>query len=1606
MSLTNKTELASLIADIQAVAETKLSSQELRNLSPFFPIYFEEAEHGDLRRFSSLDLFGAAMSHYHFARKRMVGQHKARIYNPDFERDGWQTTHTVIEIVTDDAPFLIDSVAMFLTRHNLTLHLLVHPVLSVRRGSQGEMVEAQRTQESDIPLESFIHIQMDRVTDAAMLRALENDLNSVLATIRVVVGDEPKMRAVLSTVTEEFSQLTGQYQEQAAEIKEFLAWLADNHFLFMGYCNYDLVRQGGKDSLKIVKSSGLGMLRDQGEKDYSVSFEQLPQELRELARIPQLIILNKSQTRSIVHRPAYIDFVGIQRLNADGKVVGEHRFLGLYTARAYQASPRDIPILRCKVAEVTQACNYIKNSYKAKTLDFVLETYPRDELLETPADALAPIAEGIVNLQERPRVRLFVRTDRYHRYISCLVYVPRDSFSTDIRQKIERVLLNAFNGYSPEFSVHIGDETLARVHYIIRTHTDSFPVFRETDIEAEIARVVRGWAEELHQQLVETYGEERGNSLFNRYRVAFPLAYREEFAARNAVLDIHQIELMGDADPVALKLYHPFHRNASDINLKLFRLDEPLGLSASLPILENMGVRVRDEHPYCVESADGRVVWISDFSLDIGVNDDVINNENVQQSFQELLTQVFAKRCENDGFNRLALVAGLNWREISLIRAFAKYLRQAGLTFSQAYIEQCVAHYPEITQRLVKLFIARLSPTQATDNVANVLLGEIKHCLSQVENLDEDRILNGFLAVILAIQRTNFWQLTPQNDVKSYISFKLDSSAIPFLPQPRPLFEIWVYSPRVEGVHLRGSRVARGGIRWSDRMEDFRTEVLGLVKAQMVKNSVIVPMGSKGGFVCKQLPSASDREAWIAEGVACYQIFISALLDITDNLVNGKIVPPENVRRLDSDDPYLVVAADKGTATFSDIANSISQAYGFWLGDAFASGGSAGYDHKKMGITARGEWESVKRHFRHLGINTQEQEFTVIGIGDMAGDVFGNGMLLSPYIQLKAAFNHQHIFLDPNPDAASSYAERARLFNLPRSSWTDYNRELISQGGGIFERSAKAIPLSVEVRTWLNTSSEKMSPNELIHTILQAEADLLYNGGIGTYVKASTESHADVLDRANDAVRVDGNQLKVKVFSEGGNLGSTQRGRIEFALKGGLVCSDAIDNSAGVDCSDHEVNIKILFGAVMQAGDMTLKQRNELLAEMTDEVAQLVLRNNYLQTELLSIKRLEAVSMLSTHARLIKWMEKSGELNRELEFLPSDVQINERCLARQGLTSPEVGVLLAYSKISLDQALLKTDLPEDPDFLPVLVNYFPRPLQERFRNQMERHYLKREIISNQLANHIVNRMGTTFVFRLQEESHFSVADIARAWWIAIHVFDGERWWNQIEALDNQVLADQQMEMMVLVRTLIERVTRWVLRNKRPFGSVNAVINDYTAKVQSLLARLPELISVEDYPVVAKFEQRLNQIGMPEKLLAVLARLEFAVPLIDIIEIGEGSQLSLEELAHNYYRIGRELQIDWLRDEITRLPRDNRWQSLARSALRDDLYRLHRSLTRLALQHGGNMPGFADAWLSHRHHDVETCHQVFAELQSFETLDLAMLSASMRELNNHLISASA
>ena len=1017
-------------------------------------------------------------------------------------------------------------------------------------------------------------------------------------------------------------------------------------------------------------------------------------------------------------------------------------------------------------------------------------------------------------------------------------------------------------------------------------------------------------------------------------------------------------------------------------------------------MLENMGLKVEDESPSKIKPATGERVWLHDFGM---LHDGTeLDLDRIRQRFQDAFLRVWQGDVENDGFNRLVLRAGLSWREIVILRAYCKYLRQAGVTFSQTYMESALAENSPIAKVLVRLFHVRFDPDHAgdRDDAEKRLVAEIGQALDAVANLDEDRILRSFLGVIRATLRTNYYQAAADGSSKPYLSFKFDPSLIPELPEPRPMFEIFVYSPRVEGVHLRGGPVARGGLRWSDRREDFRTEVLGLVKAQMVKNAVIVPVGSKGGFVAKALPSSGEREAVMNEVVACYRTFIRGLLDLTDNFVGGAIVPPPNLVRHDEDDPYLVVAADKGTATFSDIANGIAEEYGFWLGDAFASGGSQGYDHKKMGITAKGAWESVKRHFRERGVDTQTTEFSVVGIGDMGGDVFGNGMLLSEHIKLVAAFNHMHIFLDPDPDPAASYKERKRLFELPRSSWADYDQGVLSKGGSVYPRSAKSIELSPEVRRVLGVDAKAMTPNELIRVILKAPVDLLWNGGIGTYIKASDEVQSDAGDRANDAVRVDAAELRCKVIGEGGNLGVTQRGRIEFALKGGYVNTDAIDNAGGVDCSDHEVNIKILLNAVVADGDMTVKQRNKQLENMTDEVAALVLRNNYLQTQALSAARAQAPALLDVHSRFIEKLERDGSLDRAIEFLPSNEAIEERAAIGRGLCEPELSVLLAYCKITLFQELLDSDLSGDPVIAGELVSYFPKPLRDGFRDEMPKHRLCNEIISTNLANSMVNRVGITFAFRLSEETGAVASDIARAYTAAREVFDMENLWTQIEALDNRVPAQTQTMMLLEARKLVERASRWLLRNRPRPLDVAAAVSYFTPGVSILAGALGELVGSGSQAQLAADTEKLVAEGVPEALAVRVCGFDELLSALDIVAVATSTRRTVEEVAAVYFNLGAKLELHWLRDQIVALPRENRWQALARAALRDDLYSQTSVLTADVLRtesKENDAESRIEAWFAQNWTPVALCRQVLADLKSAGALDFSMLSVAMREI---------
>jgi glutamate dehydrogenase len=1176
--------------------------------------------------------------------------------------------------------------------------------------------------------------------------------------------------------------------------------------------------------------------------------------------------------------------------------------------------------------------------------------------------------------------------------------VPRENYSAEVRERTQQILMRAFNGISSDFTLHLSesDSALARVLITVRTKPGSVPDFDVREIEKRIVQAARRWEDELHEALVAYSGEERGNQLYRCFGHAFPAGYREDLSATEAVTDVAIMDTLGPEKKLAMALYAAEPHSTTSLHLKVFHLEKPIPLWTSLPMLERMGVNVLEELSYKVEPEGMPLVYVHDLGMS-HTGEFQVEVARVKTKFEEAFGRVWRGEVENDDFNRLVLRANLSWREVTILRAYSKYLRQTGFTFRQAYVEQALANNPAIARQLIELFVTRFDPANAADTrvKSQALTFQIESALDSVTNLDEDRILRRFLAVIQGTVRTNYFQKDAAGADKPYLSFKFDPAFLPGLPEPKPRFEIYVCSPRVEGIHLRGGKLARGGLRWSDRREDFRTEVLGLMKAQMVKNTVIVPVGSKGGFVVKQAPA--DREAFMNEGIACYQIFLRGLLDLTDNLVAGKVVPPEGVVRYDGDDPYLVVAADKGTATFSDIANAIAKEYGFWLGDAFASGGSAGYDHKKMGITARGAWESVKRHFRELGISTQTTDFSVVGIGDMSGDVFGNGMLLSPHIKLVGAFDHRHVFLDPDPDPGVSFQERERLFNLPSSSWADYDVKLLSKGGGVYSRSAKTVLLTPEVKKALNVDVPSLTPADLIRALLKAPVDLLYNGGIGIYVKATTESNVEVGDRVNDAIRLNGKELRCKVVAEGGNLGFTQLGRIEYALQGGKINTDAIDNSAGVNCSDREVNIKVLLDLGVTEGRLNFQQRNQLLAEMTDEVAILVLRDNYLQTQSLSVRE---STLFDAQTRLLKYLEKTAKLNRAIEFLPSDEELAARKAAKRGLTSPERAVLIAYSKITLYDELLRSEVLDDPYASLALMRYFPAPLRESYRGSIERHPLKREIIATQVINDVVPRAGSTFVHRMQEETGARIEDVVRAYLLTREVFDFESFWQAIEALDNKVPDAVQSSMLVASDRLMSRATRWFLRYRNLTEDIAKTVGYFAPKVKSLAGKLDRFLSAEECGALGQMTDRLTKSRVPSDLANRLVRFEPLYSTLDIIEVGAATKRSVEEVASTHFVIGERFNLSWLRRQIGALPADSHWQTLAKAAQEEELSNLQRELTGTVLKvspSGASATEIITRWETQNRSALERTLQVFGGIRSAGSVDLSMLSVALQEL---------
>jgi glutamate dehydrogenase len=1615
MAIRDQRLKAELIEAVVAQVRARLAPDRVPMVERFVRAFYANTPPADMVEATPDKLYGAALALWQFGAKRPARTPMIRVYSPTIAEHSWQSSHSVVEIVNDDMPFLVASVVAALRHAGDMVLLVIHPVLRVRRDADGHLIELRAADDAagdpvsaEFHPESWVHVTIDRQTDARRLQAVTTVLHKVLEDCRLAVEDWSAMRRRTAALVCEL-EARADAGDEIREAADFLRWVDDENFTFLGCRNYRFVRPDGTvgaegaNRLEVVAESGLGVLRDPGVRvfDGLRDLAELPPEVQYFLRQPAVVWVTKANHRATVHRAVHMDAILLKELDAQGRVIGERLILGLFTSAAYSRAVSEVPLLRRKAARVVARAGFDLLGHDGKRLLHILANYPRDELFQSSDDELYDTCLGILHMQERPRIALFVRADPFKRFVSCLVFAPRDRYDTALRKMAVETLIKALNGSLFAYYTQVSDSALARLHIIVRTRPESLPAYDVAEIEAQLVAGARAWSDRLRDALVEAHGEETGLQRLHRYADAFPTGYRETVSAEIAVFDIGRIEEVLESGRLVVNLYRPLEAEDSRFRFKVYHAGAPVPLSDILPLLENMDLRVITEVPFAVRPGDGAAtVWIHDFETRSG-SGDAVDVAAIREPFQDTFARVWSGRMESDGFNRLVIRAGLGWSEVTILRAAAKYLRQARIQFSQEYMEQTLGAHPAIARLLVELFLVRLDPHRPADWEARseVLLDRIIKALDGVRNLEEDQILRRFVNLVLSVLRTNYFQRGADGASKPWLSFKLDSQSLAELPLPRPWVEVFVYSPRTEGIHLRGGRVARGGIRWSDRREDFRTEILGLMKAQMVKNAVIVPVGSKGGFVVKRPPAG--REAQMAEGIECYRTLIRGLLDLTDTLgPDGTVSPPRDVVRLDGDDPYLVVAADKGTATFSDIANGVAREYGFWLDDAFASGGSAGYDHKRMAITARGAWESVKRHFRELGTDIQTQDFTCVGVGDMAGDVFGNGMLQSRHIRLIAAFNHQHIFCDPDPDPELSWQERERLFRLPRSAWTDYDPARLSAGGAVFERAAKHVRLSPQLRARFGIAAEEISPNELIRAILTAGVDLLWFGGIGTFVKARGETQADAGDRANDGVRVDAARLRARVIGEGANLGMTQLARIEAAQRGLRLNTDAIDNSGGVDCSDHEVNLKILFGDIMARGDLTLKQRDELLAGMTEEVARLVLADNYLQAQALSVIEAGGTEALEPLGRFMRTLEKAGRLDRLVERLPDDETLLARLHARQGLTRPELAVLLAYAKITLYDDLLESDLPDDPWMAGDLGRYFPAAVRERFPEAVARHRLRREIIATHVANSLVNRVGPGFVREMVDRTGLAPGDVARAYAVVRDAFGLRSVWQEIQALDGRIAAEQQIAMLRETQGLLERAVGWLLIHCPPPLDIAGEIGRWRPGVQALTEGLDGVLGSEEQAALAERAELLVSHGVPVGLAHRLALLPVLAAALDVVRIAGAIGCGVPAVAGVYFLCGERFGLNWLRRRAQKIKTGDHWQQEAVEALVDDLLSHQSAITQSVLdstQVCGAGEAQIEQWISGRRAPVERLARLLVELKTAPALDLARLAVADRQV---------
>ena len=1603
MSIANRKELLlrELASRIDAEAEGEVR-QSLHNLSSAF---FWRFQPEDLAQRSVDNLYACLNGLLAFMRQWPEDGPRVRIFTPEDDEQPWDRRYTTLVVLCQGIPFCTASVRGELNRRNLAIHTIVSSNLPTRRSAGGELIEVlpiEQEQNDAAALESLMLLEISRQSRPDELGELQDTLVDILEEVATVVRDFQAMSQRLRDVAKVIAKSDCVAPDKRDESIAFLHWLGDQHMILLGYEYLQVAAGDPFGRVTVVTERSLGLLRHlatRGVQDLELDLSRLSRQ----QLLDEQISFARSGKRSRVHRVAYPDYVEIREFDAAGTVIGQHRFLGLHTSGVYTMDPDMIPIVRRKVRDVQALSNLHWSEHESRELVRVLNGFPREELFLASTEELCATVNAVNAIQERRQTRLFVREDVHRKFVNCLVYVPRDHYNTEQRGKIEAILIQAFNAQELEFTAFYSESILVRCHFVLRVDPSIPLEFDATALEREIVKALMAWPDRLAEELIQAFGGEQGEPLVRDFAGGFPPGYRDDFSPAVAVSDIsHILDVMQGA-PLGLDLYR--HGEGEDsLRLRLYHPAGSLPLSDVLPILENLGLRVVTERPYAICHRDGRLFWVQDFSLIYSLANDIMLEE-VKDEFEDAFARIWNGEAENDCFNKLLIGTQLNWREIALLRAYARYLRQLQFPYSVEYMAETLANYLHITGTIVELFLTRFSTSFEGDESyrqqrEDAIEQRIYEALEQVPNLGQDRIIRQFVCVVKATLRTNFFQCDAEGVLKPYFSFKLQPSCIPDVPQPVPMYEIFVYSPRVEGVHLRGGKVARGGLRWSDRLEDFRTEVLGLVKAQQVKNAVIVPVGAKGGFVARQLRDGMSRNEMQSEGIACYQLFIRALLDITDNRSTTGVIRPPQVVCKDDEDPYLVVAADKGTASFSDIANGIAAEYTFWLGDAFASGGSAGYDHKKMGITARGAWVSVQRHFREMDIDVQTTDFTVVGIGDMAGDVFGNGMLLSEHICLVAAFNHQHIFIDPNPDASSSFAERRRLFDLPRSSWMDYSIELISSGGGVFDRSAKSIALSPEIRQRFDIEAAQVTPTQLISYLLRARVDLLWNGGIGTYVKSSDESHMDVGDKSNDALRVDGAELRCRVVGEGGNLGMTQLGRVKYCLAGGRCNTDFIDNAGGVDCSDHEVNIKILLNAVVARRDLSPQDRNALLVEMTDSVSELVLHNNFRQVQAISLVEYQAESRAVEYRRLIKDFSDAGRLDRALEFIPDDEELMERAAQGKTLTRPELSVLVSYSKAALKEQLIDSELQHDACLSGALHKAFPPRLVELYPQEVQEHRLRKEIVATQIANDIVNRMGLNFVLRQQKATGASVDDVACAYTAVMEIYGITGLWDRIEDLGHTVTAGAQMDMLLVLIGLVKRATRWFLRNRRRQLSPTGLIAQFRTGVQELPPEFPTLLRGSTLDHYDSLCEHYEEQGVDAEMAQLVAGTHYSYRVLGIVEAAARAGAPLMEVAKVYFAIGEELQLDWFAAQILAAKVDTEWQGLARDSYLEDLEWQQRTLAIGVLHHmaeDGNLLHAMQRWESQEAKLLERWRHMLSELQAASAPDFAMLAVANREL---------